>query len=328
MAQKFINNIDDLIRLFGFEEENEIYYDIIKLIDGACGFSVKRNYPSNIHYYVPRTKDGTPDVVCLFHIIYNYPKQNCEVEDPGKVPIAIRVSLSSKYVEDHLDYNFDDKDCPTEESLNLSKKTRIFRPRSLSLEDKYFFDHRSNLLKDHKGQEFNIFDILNLIFNEHIKSSKKRKLYFFRDLGKINPIKMIQKSRRALIKKEIEFLKWILSTIWGRTIIAKDEPFTIFKKKYHMDELRRLKTEKISILGCEASKNVIIFFCVLVFLTYLCCVIFSFYPKFLRNILKSNFLSIVFVIISIWILDYFIPNLILILLNFLLKQRLKLYKIK
>jgi hypothetical protein len=113
---------EKLKKIFNLDDHKE-YFGFIPLVDRQAGFTIKRKYPSNIKYTPPVTKTNEFDVVSIIRVVYVNPLENKEKIDSHKVPIFLLISSFSKYLSKHMDYNFDDDECPTEESIRNSERT-------------------------------------------------------------------------------------------------------------------------------------------------------------------------------------------------------------
>lgn len=70
----------------------------------------------------------------------------------------------------HFDYNFDDPDSPTKESLEISKKS--ISPAELESYDDYFYDLNKRCFIE-KGKKIEARKMLDDIFALHIKTAHK-----------------------------------------------------------------------------------------------------------------------------------------------------------
>jgi len=62
------NSAEEFLRLFNLG--NEYLYSLpTTLTDRKVGFSTRRNYPKDIRYIPPKTKEGKDDTVSLVHLV-------------------------------------------------------------------------------------------------------------------------------------------------------------------------------------------------------------------------------------------------------------------
>jgi len=116
------NSTEEFLKLFSIGNGSS-YSSPTILTDRKVGFSIRRNYPKDIRYIPPKTKDGKDDTVALIHIVYTHPTESKGEFDSHRVPIMVEIGTHSLYRANHFDYDFNDPDCPTEESLHVSKST-------------------------------------------------------------------------------------------------------------------------------------------------------------------------------------------------------------
>ena len=67
-----LRNAEQLKTIFEIDRISNKYIEYVPLKDTNVGFSVKREYPVNIRYTPPKTKDGKLDTVALFFVFYGY----------------------------------------------------------------------------------------------------------------------------------------------------------------------------------------------------------------------------------------------------------------
>ena len=90
--------------------------------DNGVGFTVLRKYPDNIPFIPARNKDGEVDSVCMIKL--GFPIRQ-ETINEKEVALFISISKQSRYLlNGHWNYDFDDEEAPTKDSLEESKKSR------------------------------------------------------------------------------------------------------------------------------------------------------------------------------------------------------------
>jgi len=155
-------SVDKLIDFFNLDSKS--YTPPIKFNDNTIGYSVKRNYPPNIYFKPPYTKDGKHTVVCLIRIMAPTKK------DPKYINIDI--GPYDEYLQNHYEYNFDLPMCPTEESLKISRKSAY--PLNQFITDIVFDSENNQLI--YRG---NSITGAKLVENLFIKHTNKRERYKF-----------------------------------------------------------------------------------------------------------------------------------------------------
>lgn len=313
MDNKLFNNSQEFIRLFNLE--NSLYDNVTPFKGKEIGFSTQRAYPEDIRFVTAKTKDGKPDTVAIIHIAYAYPAEAGKQISPQKVPIIIRIAKFSRYRTDHLDYNFDDSDCPTEESLRIMKNS----PKPIDLEtDEYFYNHSDIIFCNENGERFSGIQLLDNIFNQHCDT-----------VHWIKGIKIRWKLRSnqaviSLLSLMASSCRFVLYHIFGRTLDSQRDVFA-YIQGYKEEDMKKLSTESLKIFDYKASKNVIVVFSFIILILY---VFQYFYPlnnDFLENLFSINLYSVAFVICIIWIMDDILPKWLFKFMNLLIKIRTKLY---
>lgn len=308
---QYLEGPEQLKRIFGLDKLTNKYIEYIAFKDTKVGFSVKREYPPTIRFIPPKTIDGKSDVLALFHIVYNEPADS-KKEKTRKVPIFLSVTPFSRYLSSHWDYNYDDKDCPTEDSVQKSKTT----PKPIGLEsfDEYVYDHGSNTLRDSKNKELTGEQILDNLFNTHCNT-----IHLFKGLAL-----RWKMGYRDRVVKLCDFLvqigKWMLKALFGRTFEPKDA-FSGSLKIYLKEDMKLLKTESIDVYGYKASKNVIITFASLVLVSYIVAYKLSIRSELIHNMMSNNLVMICFALFFLWLLDHVLPFVFLKMINGLIRLK-------
>jgi len=308
-----INNGNELVDAFGISS-SEVYLDPIILHDVRAGFSVKRNYPNNIRFSPPKTRTGEDDVVAIFHVV-------CEETDKSenRIPIYIRTQTFSKYRANHFDYNYDDVDCPTEASLINSKKTP--EPISIESTDEYYIDINNNRFIRENGNSISGKEILDTLFDEHIKI-----VHPIRGLN-IRSKLTIQSKLFELLRYLIELLKSINYWIFGITIESENE-FVSLTDGYKAKDMKLLKTDYINLLGYKASRRSVVIFCFGVITVFSVGYFLDLECRYLSLIANNNVLSICAIIIVMGIIEQILPRILLGIINVLIRTRWRVGKMK
>ncbi len=314
-------NHEDLKKVFQIEELPE-YFNYQPLIDRKAGFSVLREYPANIQYKPPVTKEGRPDSVALIYVFCIFPGESAEVVDFNKIPIILKVNIYSQYLGKHFDYKFDDDDksCPTRASVELSKQS----PKPISLEsiDEYTYSHSDKNLKDKNNRVVSGQEILNEIFEQHCNT-----VHLIKGL-KIQWKMGSQRFGVKVIEVSIQLLIWLLKHLTGRIIEPDKEMFAGILKPYQKENMRLLSPDKINIFNYEASKNIIITFCCLVLLWHTLAFFFSITVPYIKSIKSDNTVLLCTAILVLWTLDHMLPKFIFWFINKLISWKLHLMFLK
>jgi len=309
MNSKLFDNAKDFISLFDLPSTT--YNNIIELTDRNIGFSVQRAYPDNISFIPAKTENGNPDTVVIIHVLYSYQKEPQGNIDSNKVPIFIRIGKFSRYRTNHFDYNFKDEDCPTQESLGIMKNSA--HPVDLET-DEYFYSHGENIFYDKKGTKYSGVQILDKIFKEHCDT-----VHWFRGLK----IRWNLRSNKFAINLTgwiVSIFKFSLYHIFGRTLDTKSDTFS-YMTGYKKEDMKKLSTESLDILGYKASKNVIVTFSFIAVVLYIFQYFYGKFFGFFDKLLSINLYSVSFVILILGIMDDIMPRVIFNFMNLIIRIR-------
>jgi len=314
-----LRNAEQLKIIFEIDRISDKYIEYIPFKDANVGFSVKREYPINIRYTPPKTKDGKPDTVALIFVFYGYGVNLAKKEQQNKIPLFLSITTYSRYLSNHFDYDFNEENCPTKDSLQESKST----PKPIGLESltEYVYDHGTNTLRDSENQKLTGEQILDNLFNEHCNT-----IHLFKGLA----LRWKMGSRDRVVKScdfSVQIGKWILKTFFGRTLEPKDA-FSGSLKIYLKEDMKLLKTESIDVYGYKASKNVIITFVSLILIGYIAAYKIPIKSELLHNMMSNNLVMICFALFSLWLLDHVIPYMSLKIINGLIRLKVKVAFIK
>ncbi len=307
---EIFKSVDELKEAFQIEGHPE-YVEVTPYSKGL-GFSVQREYPATSRYKPPVTEDGKPDAYAMIGVLYEPERRSAE--QPQRVPISAKVGVYSRYTSRHWDYDFTDKESPTEESVIASKKTP--EPVTLSAYDEFSYDHERDIFFDSQGNELSGIDIINRLYGDHLATVDRWKGLFFR-------WKLKSRNKAAALCEAMgELFKWLLRAVCGRSL-KPDEVMRGLWGDYRPEDAKLLQTERIDVFGYKAAKNVIVTFCILLLLGY-SWVHWTAKPcLWLKGIANNSLLAFAFSILSIATLDHAVPRVLLWLINGLNKLRFK-----
>lgn len=277
------------------------------------GFSVQRPYPETSRFKPPVKRDGKPDAVALIGVVYE--PERADAKKPALVPVSAKISVYSKYTSKHFDYDFDDPECPTEESVLRSKETP--RPVDLSAIDQYFYDHEKECFRNSKGELIAGVEIIRGLYDQHLATVDKFRGMVFRWT-----LASLGKASRFTEPLE-KLLAWLLKALCGRSLEPEDIMRGIFHP-YWPEDMKLLKTESIDVFGYRASKNVIATFCGLLLLLFTICRVAGHTPAWIKVIADNTFLGFAACILAIAVLDHLLPKVIFRLINVIIGWRLNL----
>jgi len=121
----------------------------------------------------------------------------------------------------------------------------------------------------------------------------------------------------------INLIPFVLKKGFGRTL-DESTNVTSLLKGYKRKDLKKLSTDNLDISGYKASKNVIILFCILVFLAYIGWSVFGVKSSYFSSIFSHPFLAITHTILLLAFFDVLFPEILFRIMNFLIKWRTKL----
>jgi hypothetical protein len=306
----------EFVEAFGLDRQTD--FTEVTPFASAIGFSVQRPYPPSSAFKPPMKRDGTPDTVALVKLVYT--PQRSDPATPARVPISASASVFSRYIYRHFDYNFQDSECPTEESIRDSKKSR--RPIDLEAIDQFFYDHNTDTIQDSDGKTIAEIQILNELYEKHVATVDSLR-------GKVFHWKISAVGKASLATHPLDkFLKWSLRMFCGRTIEPPRDSFRGALEPYSLEDMKLLITESIDVFGYRASKNVIGTFCVLLLLAYIVLKFVSHVPQWLIVISNNTFLGSAACILLIGGLDHLLPACLFWLINANISTRLKFMRTK
>jgi len=292
---KEIINTEELISLFNLS--NDYYEQIILKDKGIIGFSIKRQYPSNISYKPLVNKEGNPITCALFHIILDKNNDSTSIKDR----LILSVTHFNKYLENHYDYDFTNDESPTEEAVRLNKN--IEKPINLENNDSFFYDRNLQAIVNEKGKPVKGDEILKELFEKHCQTVHPLKGLLLR--AKIKTGSSLAKYYDRL-EDIVEFL---LLIIWDREIIRDKSTFF---GKLMPASLKLLNIDSINIFGYKVSKKIAVLFSFSVLFFFTVFYLFNVRSEYIKIIFTNGLLAVCFIFASLFILDTIFPYYILI----------------
>lgn len=310
MAEPHFDTAQELIDAFGILA-NENYEFITPLIDSKVGFSVQRKYSDDLLYIPLKNRLGEDDTAALIHVVYAHPSEEDEF-DSHKVPLFIRIATHSKYLANHIDYDFRDENSPTKESVERTKATPT--PVGLDFYNDFYYDHHTETFIDSTLDPMDGEQVLDRVFNTHCDTAHEKK---GRGIRRNLHIQTLLNDSLAYV---VSCLIWILSNLFGRTLDDSQNYFA-YLQGYEKKSLKKLSTESLDIFGYKASRSVIILFCFLVVISYAFRYFNEISTPYLDSVFSNNFLALTHSLIILWLLDVVFPLLFFNLINLVIKAR-------
>jgi hypothetical protein len=294
MAMEKLVTSQEFLEKFG-DIESAGYFDPRFLNDVRMGFSVQRNYPENIRFRPASNILGEVDSVAVIWAV-------CEegLADAAKnlIPVRFRISLMSKYRSKYWDYNYDDKNCPTKDSVVASANSP--KPLDMDFTDGCFYDARLGKFLDENLNEVSGVFLLNKLFIAHCNS-----VHLIMGAG-IRTKALLNKAPIFFFTKTIACIVWILKNIFGRTLDESLDRATYFDG-YLLKNFKVTGDDFIELAGYRAAKPVILLFAILA--TFICwCTLPVDEGTYLGNLIRSDFLLLIHTVLALAILDKIIPD--------------------
>ncbi|MDO8803359.1 MAG: hypothetical protein Q7R35_02915 [Elusimicrobiota bacterium] len=302
----YFESSSEFFKIFGIDENSD-YKTFLRLDDIKVGFSIQREYPKDGRYKPPTLKDGTPDVIAIIHVAYNQEGAHPKIEiTDERVPIRITVTWGSKWLANHVSYDFENKECPTKESIDISNKTPS--PYHSSVEG--YFDHKQNKFILGTGENLEPKGLLDSVFENNLKAPSY--LFILRRKSK----NTVRDLNRILIK----IARYFLELIWNWQIEDRISARN-YLTGYLESEVIKQPRKELDLFGYKTSTETIVGFCCLIIITFLACHLLGGSSPLLKSVLNNGFLTSICVLVALYIFDKVVPRLLLELINILIRFR-------
>lgn len=304
-----ITNTKQFIDLFDITDESG-YYNPIVLQDEEIGFSIKKKYPDGLRFKPAIKPNGEPDELMVIWIVYDLPKQKQQTK--REIPVFIKIKKYSLYRTKYFDYDFNDPQSPTKESLHRSKKT----PQPLEIEylNDFFYEESSNCFVDKKGKHFTGIEMLNYVVKQHLNT-----VHIIKGL-KLRSKIFAQSKVVGIFTLIIKTLVLLLKYPFSRLLEDSDSELSLYHGFKHED-MKRITTDTIEIFKYHASKHVLSTFCIIIIgissIDYFC----KLDSTYLKYITSNNLLIVTYSITLLLILDILIPQALFHIINTLVRIR-------
>ena len=304
---------NELVKCFDFGDAKQ-YCSVTELKDVPVGFSVQRAYPTdtlfrtairkNVESETVESENGKPeklestnpenlqpDTVALIHVVY-LPRKDHATQD--RVPVFVDVNRHSRYLANHFDYDFDDPECPTQESVKESR--RSVQPVNIESHEEYCFDHTINGFVDKAGRQVSGTQMLDELFEIHMATTRPVR-------GLLLRLKLTLKHSSTSVFEYITvLLKWILRHVFGRTLVEPTD-FSAYFKGYPKDSLRLISEDTMTILGYRASKHAVVTFGLLGCFGSVFYICLGYNLPQVSRLFSNAFFGLCFSITLLWLLD-------------------------
>jgi hypothetical protein len=200
------------------------------------------------------------------------------------------------------------KDNGSSIEIRSLENTKRDDPVDLDFNDEFYYDPKTNQIY-HGLKKISPLELLNEVYGKHIKPTRtlaglllRVRFWFWRYF------------LRDLVELLSKITKTILFIISG-THYSYDAFFegTEWADRYASPqgggkENSKGGEEKLNFLGYKAKRWPILFYCSLHLSAYLLCSIFDFKPHIIVVLLQNNFLTLVYVVVSISLVESVIPD--------------------
>ena len=306
----------DFLEVFEISSEDNGFYDPILLRDARYGFSVKRKYPDDISFKSPILKSGEPDEVAVIWVVLRVDDK----KDDGRIPVHLRISKFSLWKSEpgNFDYDFENENSPTKESVEISRETRA--PIELE-ENDYFYCEKTSRFVDKKGKEVDPSDILEGLFRDHCLTVDKYQgleLRFKKLMRDVVVCKLLDAMRAAI--------KFLLEKVFDKELIAESMSAELWSgyKEAKAKNIHR----SIKIFDYEASRSTVVLFCGGAVLLNLLDIWGNEEFSYLMGVSSSNFLILVHSILMLIVIEAFPTWVLLPVLNVVIRMKRKFSYIK
>jgi hypothetical protein len=266
----------------------------VLLTDSKIGFSVQKKCEVKIEKML-KIKKGNEYIT----LILIYIPDDALYSENQKKPLIIRASF-------HL---FKDGKFYYDDSLIQNKQRR---PIDLVSRDEYSYDIETNTFYAN-GKNSSADNILNEVYELHIKPSKLFKGSFLR-------AKMAFKKFKAFVVKLISNFFAILLYLTNGAKVTEN-----ILARYYDDDKRKIMGEK-SVTNTEKSPKTIFFgidthlhplisYATIHFIIFTIFFLIDFKPQYIKLIFSNNFLTVLYVIITLSFFEIRLPKFLLLIVN-------------
>lgn len=313
---------EEFFKLFGLKKEDYIK-EYLWNSDRATGFTILKTYPKTKFFQPAVTITGADDTLAMVKV-YVTPKENSAIWPVGST--TTKISLygldKSPFQEENNDPN-----APTKESSEKSSAS-FLQPINLEEENRYTFNSKEQTFFDIKRkQSITANSLVELVYQDHISTYTSSRGYLLQ--GKF----FLHRLRMKLTEWLGKVFVIIIPTISGRKIDNEAynllfRPFPWVKKEGIKD--KPVGTELEDYENLIKKINPLTFSFLTGFLLILYWVYYNFCSDFLGIIsfIKANkedqIFSVTLIAFIVLFFNYILPNVLLFMLNVLVKIYAKL----
>jgi hypothetical protein len=284
----------DFIAAFNLDKEG--FTEVTPFVDGNLGFSIKQkdteksNYASLIHIFV----------------------SNKALADEKIKPKPIITSATyGKQTQDGI-------------SMRREDEFSVYDPIDAEFPNEFFYDPQTKQFYRF-GKKIEAIDILKRVYSKHVKTTNpirglitrfKIRFWWFFMKDVFNFISKIfyyallvisgNRYKYEPLMQEVTLNGDVISSAWSRRVTPKvNEP---------QEKLKEAK--KFQFLQYEASFWSIVFYSILHMIFYVTFMLKNYKPKMLTTIFENNFLTLIYVIISLFAVEFLVPKLLMLAIKY------------
>lgn len=259
---------------------------------GSLGFSLLKKLPNE-------KRDGY-----FSQLGVHVSEVNSKATSPNRKSLVLRATYG-KLSEDNDD-------------IYIRQNPTLFEPLDIENSTDYYYDINTNEVYEN-SKRIEGSKILSIFYQSHVKSTKPFKGLWIR-------IKILfwKYFLYYFFERISAFFRWVLYTLSG--IHYSYEPFfetekingRITKSKINDIQVNEVKEEgrKIQFFNFEVKYWPIIVYCLLHAIVYSIMIIIPFKPIYITTIFKNNFLTVVYVILSLSIFETGLPKILILFVKF------------
>ncbi len=291
-----LNTAQQVIKRAGADQLAD-YFDLEEMV-GEPGFALKRRYPQNTNLGQVVDGLGRPSVTCVIQFVVNHPTAAGGVS---------RVDIHA-FFYDHWqikrfrqpgldDYDFNDPDCHTPQSLNLLRRSS--KPLSLNFTEGFIYDTADDKFYDENGAR-TAQELIDFAYDYHCRTLSPR----FRI--KWWCLELMRQAVHQFTWRLQDASMWLLRHGYDMVLTSKVSRNPFYQYRWS-DFERTTDKERSNFFGFQSSPRSI--FSNLILLGLVCFLVYRFAPHsgFIRAIYANTALTTGALILGFCLVDLIAP---------------------
>ena len=269
-----------------FEKSFNDNYRLTKLSDSKIGYSIKRDYDEDVVKKLGIIDKKTYTSLTHLSII----DSDLEESNKKKIPVNVEMNcLLFEDVENKFVYNYEYITNPRMKPINIS--TQAY---TLDLLNQKFYK---------ENKKIDLIDIYNEVYERHIiPSSVIKGLPFRTKVGLNKFLIFVLKSISITIGKILEWAYYYEPHRKNfKTILPSGEDNSSINEPV-------LENERFDFYGYKVSPRTISIYSFFHLAMYMIFYLFNYYPQIIKNIVKYQFLTLIYVISTVTVFSKFVPK--------------------